>query len=310
MRAAKIAIFLGISTGFAQKIIFVSDMTIEPIAHIVSPFSEKFGIPRQSRLAGGSPASVVFEPGYGLQDAVRGLADFSHIWLIWGFSEARWDGNLPVSPPRLWGNTRIGVFASRSPFRPNSLGMSAVRLESIEMTADRGPVLHVLGADLLDGTPIYDIKPYIHYTDCIPEALDGYTGGTKSHRLRVEFAPEALSVCESDVSADSDRSEESPVCESGVIAHGEGAKGTPVCESDVSAPGDGSKETSVCVTDVIAHGGIDADILKQIRQLLELDPRVSYDSDSDKVWGMCYGPYNISFTVSGNTATVIEISRR
>ena len=227
-------------------------MEITPIAHIVSPFSEKFGIPRQSRLAEECPATVVFEPGYCLEDAVRGLEAFSHIWLIWGFSEAPWDGNFTVRPPRLGGNTRIGVYASRSPFRPNSLGMSAVRLEKIEMT-DHGPVLHVAGADLLDGTPIYDIKPYIPYADCIPEATDGYTGPTKDHRLRVEFA-------------------------------------------------DGA-------TDAIKSGeGIDSDTLSQIFQLLSLDPRVSYDSDPDKVWGMSYGGYNVRFTVAGGVARVIEIT--
>ena len=223
-------------------------MTIEPIAHIRSPFGEKFGIPRQSSLAAECPARIEFEPGFALEDAVRGLEAFSHIWLIWGFSQARWDGNFTVRPPRLGGNTRIGVFASRSPFRPNSLGMSAVRLERIEMTG-RGPVLHVLGADLLDGTPIYDIKPYIPYADCIPEALDGYTAGTKDHQLQVEFAPGV---------ADS----------------------------------------------------LDESTLSQIRQLIALDPRVSYDSDSDKVWGMAYGRWNIRFTVDGDNATVIEITTR
>ena len=255
-------------------------MTIEPVAHIVSPFVEKFGIPRQSRLAGECPASVVFEPGYGLQDAVRGLADFSHIWLIWGFSEARWEGSLTVRPPRLGGNTRIGVFASRSPFRPNSLGMSAVRLESIEMTADRGPVLHVLGADLLDGTPIYDIKPYIPYADCIPEASHGYTLETKDHRLQVGFAPGLLK----DSPADNNRT---------------------YSQEDVSADaltGDGRD---------YAHPlPPDAATLEQIRQLVSLDPRVSYDSDPTKVWGLTYGPYNIRFTVAGDTATVIEITKR
>lgn len=253
MRAAKIEIILRISTRFAQKITFVFCMDIAPIAHICSPFGEKFGIPRQSRLAEDCPATVVFEPGYGLEDAVRGLEEFSHIWLIWGFSAAPWDGNFTVRPPRLGGNRRIGVFASRSPFRPNSLGMSAVKLISIEMTSDRGPLLHITGADLLDGTPIYDIKPYIPYADCIPDATDGYTAPTKDHRLKVEFSPGALDT----------------------IKSGE---------------------------------GIDSDTLSQIVQLLSLDPRVSYDTDPDKVWGMAYGKYNVRFTVADGVAKVAGIS--
>ena len=241
-------------------------MDITPIAHIRSPFGEKFGIPRQSRLAEGCPATVEFEPGYGLEDAVRGLEAFSHIWLIWGFSKAPWDGNFTVRPPRLGGNRRIGVFASRSPYRPNSLAMSAVKLVSIEMTADRGPLLHVAGADLLDGTPIYDIKPYIPYADCIPEATDGYTGPTKGHRLEVEFAP-------------------------GVIEAVTGG----------GMPGQAGHD-GCCGGQVL-----DDDTLDQIRQLLALDPRVSYDSDPAKVWGMSYGRWNIRFSVSGGIASVVEI---
>ena len=236
-------------------------MEIKPVAYIRSPFPEKFGIPRQSRLAPECPAQVVFEPEFAMEDAVRGLEGFSHIWLIWGFSAAGWDGNLTVRPPRLGGNRRIGVFASRSPFRPNSLGMSAVRLVSIEMTADQGLLLNIAGADLMDGTPIYDIKPYIPYADCIPEAADGYTGPTKGHRLRVEFAPGVLETV--------------AVSETGLPAHGR------------------------C---------IDPDTMTQIRRLLELDPRVSYDTDPDKVWGMAYGGYNVRFRVAGEQATVVEIS--
>ena len=273
MRAAKIGIFLRISTRFAQKIIFAYTMTITPIAYIRSPFCEKFGIPRQSRLAESVPSTVEFAPGFRSAEAVRGLDAFSHIWLIWGFSEAQWDGNFTVRPPRLGGNARIGVFASRSPFRPNTLGMSAVRLKSIEMTADRGPVLHLTGADLLDGTPIYDIKPYIPYSDCIREASDGYTAPTKDHRLKVEFAPGAVSDD---------------------FFRGEGTEGNLVTNTGASCFGDPPT----------------ADELRQISQLLELDPRVSYDSDPSKVWGMAYGPFNVRFTVADGIATVIEITKR
>ena len=135
-------------------------MEITPIAHINTDFKEKFGIPRQSGLVEALRASIVFEPDYRVPDAVRGLEEFSHIWLLWEFSRARRENWSPtVRPPRLGGNKRLGVFATRSPFRPNALGLSAVRLEGVETDGPAGPVLHVSGADLLDGTPIYDIKP-------------------------------------------------------------------------------------------------------------------------------------------------------
>ena len=284
-------------------------MTIEPIAHIRSPFGEKFGIPRQSSLAARCPARIEFEPGFALEDAVRGLESFSHIWLIWGFSEAHWDGNFTVRPPRLGGNTRIGVFASRSPFRPNSLGMSAVKLERIEMTPDRGPVIHVLGADLLDGTPIYDIKPYIPYADCIPDARDGYTGGTKDHRLKVKFAPGVVPVSKPDSPAHGDGSAESPVSKPDALAHGDRSEGTPVSKPDAFAHEDRSEGPLVSEPNAPAHGvPIDRDTLTQIRQVIALDPRVSYDSDPDKVWGMSYGRWNIRFTVAGDVATIVEIT--
>lgn len=161
-------------------------MEIQPIARIRSDFSEKFGIPRQSGLVEALRAQIVFEPAYRAREAVRGLEDFSHIWLIWEFTQARRESWSPtVRPPRLGGNRRVGVFASRSPFRPNSLGLSVVRLERVELSADRGPVLHVAGADLLDGTPIYDVKPYVPYADAIPGASGGFTGQVERRRLEV-----------------------------------------------------------------------------------------------------------------------------
>ena len=148
--------------------------TIQVIARIKTDFSEKFGIPRQSGLVQDCKALVVFEPEFRNPDALRGLEDFSHIWLIWQFSQAvRPDWSPTVRPPRLGGNKRLGVFATRSPFRPNALGLSAVGLEAVEQDPVLGPVLHVAGADLLDGTPIYDIKPYIPYADSLPEAAGG-----------------------------------------------------------------------------------------------------------------------------------------
>lgn len=168
--------------------------TITPIAHIRSEFPTKFGIPRQSGLVPELRADIVFEPEFAVPEAVRGLADFSHLWLIWGFSAAEREGWSPtVRPPRLGGNTRMGVFATRSPFRPNGLGLSSVRIEAVE-TVDGVPVVRVSGADLMNGTPIYDIKPYLTTTDCHPEAHDGFVGEHGSYGVTVvlpdELAPE------------------------------------------------------------------------------------------------------------------------
>ena len=144
---------------------------MRPVARIESDFAEKFGIPRQSGLVDALSARVVFEPAYRDRSAVRGLEQFSHIWLLWQFSEVRQTGWSPtVRPPRLGGNTRVGVFATRSPYRPNPIGLSCVRLERVEQDEALGPVLWVRGADLLDGTPIYDIKPYIPFADSRPVA--------------------------------------------------------------------------------------------------------------------------------------------
>ena len=145
------------------------------IAHIHSDFPTKFGIPRQSGLIHELKAAVVFEPEYRNPDALRGLEGYTHIWLIWQFSETARQGWSPtVRPPRLGGNTRMGVFASRSPFRPNPIGLSSVRLERIELQSPFGPILHVAGADLMDNTPIYDIKPYLPYVDSHPDAAGGF----------------------------------------------------------------------------------------------------------------------------------------
>lgn len=156
---------------------------MEPIAHIRSPFADKFGVPRQPNLAPHVISEIVFEPSYCNPECVRGLADFSHLWLIWRFHCHEAAGWHPtVRPPRLGGNTRLGVFATRSPFRPNGLGLSVVRLVSVEP----GPVLRVSGADMVDGTPIYDIKPYVPYADSLPAATGGFTE-TPRHMLTVQF---------------------------------------------------------------------------------------------------------------------------
>lgn len=165
-------------------------MDMRPIAYIRSDFSGKFGIPRQSGLVEELTAAVVFEPAYRDVSACRGLEGFSHIWLIWEFSQARGKEWSPtVRPPRLGGNKRVGVFATRSPFRPNPIGLSCVRLLAVRQDSALGPVLDVAGADLLDGTPIYDIKPYIPYADSHPEAAQGFAPAPE-RRLRVEIPPE------------------------------------------------------------------------------------------------------------------------
>lgn len=181
------------------------------IATIRTGFPTKFGIPRQSGLVPELKGTIVFEPEYRNPNALRGLEGFSHVWLIWEFSQAiRQEWSPTVRPPRLGGNTRLGVFATRSPFRPNPIGLSCVRLDSIDLHTSQGPVLHVSGADLMDGTPIYDIKPYIPYTDCQPQATQGFTGTVSMHKLNViipgtlsrKLNPETLSALQGVLSED------------------------------------------------------------------------------------------------------------
>lgn len=169
------------------------------IARIRTDFPEKFGIPRQSGIIDELEATVVFEPEYRDPEALRGIEGFSHIWLLWQFSETLRDKWLPtVRPPRLGGNTRMGVFATRSPFRPNPIGLSCVRLEAIEKTAANGTVLKVRGADLMDGTPIYDIKPYLPYADSHPEAIGGFAEPLREYALQVDFPTELLELLPAD----------------------------------------------------------------------------------------------------------------
>ena len=171
----------------------MNDVNIQVIARMHSDFATKFGIPRQSGLVQELRSTIVFEPEYRNTDALRGMEGFSHLWLIWQFSEAVRSGWSPtVRPPRLGGNTSMGVFATRSPFRPNNLGLSCVRFLGLEETKEFGTVIHVGGADLMDGTPIFDIKPYIPYADCQPDALGGFTGGTGGDLLEVIFPADLL----------------------------------------------------------------------------------------------------------------------
>lgn len=167
-------------------------ITIEPVARMRSDFATKFGIPRQSGLVADLRSTIVFEPKYRNPEALRGIEGYDYLWLIWQFSEAvREEWSPTVRPPRLGGNARMGVFATRSPFRPNSLGLSCVRLLEVEHTQEFGTVLHVGGADLMDGTPIFDVKPYVPYADSHPDAKGGFTDGAGEYLLQVDF-PQTL----------------------------------------------------------------------------------------------------------------------
>lgn len=169
-------------------------MQIEPIAYFRSPFATKFGVPKQSGLVENLLGTIEFVPQYRNADALRGMEDFDYLWLIWEFSANRHAATSPVvRPPLLGGNRKVGVFASRSPFRPNRLGLSSVRISEIEIDATRGPLIHVLGADLMDGTPIYDIKPYVVYADSHPEARSGFVDKNAIRWLEV-VVPDAVAA--------------------------------------------------------------------------------------------------------------------
>ena len=181
----------------------MAGMTMQPIAHIENAYTSKFGVPRQSGLVEEVISRVVFSPEYRVPEALRGLEEFSHLWLIWGFHEAERTGWSPtVRPPRLGGNTRIGVFATRSPYRPNPLGLSSVRLTGVEKMPGKGWTLLVAGADLMNGTPIYDIKPYLPSADSHPDARGGFADRYEKRRVRVEIPEEeAGKLREEDLSA-------------------------------------------------------------------------------------------------------------
>ena len=225
------------------------DANIRAIARMRSDFPTKFGIPRQSGLVDTLRSTIVFEPEFRNSDALRGIEEFSHLWLIWQFSEAvRKDWSPTVRPPRLGGNTRMGVFATRSPFRPNNLGLSCVRLLGVEETQEYGTVLHVGGAALMDGTPIFDIKPYIPYSDARPEASGGFTDRAGDFLLNVTFPDKLLELLP----------ENKRNAAIGVLSH---------------------------------------------------DPRPSYQSDPERIYGMSFAGCNIRFKVAGTDLTVIDVER-
>ncbi|MBQ9560934.1 MAG: tRNA (N6-threonylcarbamoyladenosine(37)-N6)-methyltransferase TrmO [Prevotella sp.] len=225
------------------------------VAHFCSPLQSKFGTPRQSGVVPHLLGKIVFEQPFRSPDAVRGLEGFDYLWLIWGFSANRDTStdNLTVRPPRLGGNKRVGVFATRSPYRPNALGLSSVKIHHIDFDATEAPVIYVEGADLMDGTPIYDVKPYIAYTDAHPDAKAGFTDSIQWQPLQVELTKEV---------------EEK-------LAHPDYA--------------DISEQMPVCC------------------QLLSQDPRPHYHDDPNRVYGMKYGGYDLSFKVTGSLLTVVDV---
>ena len=177
-------------------------MTITPIAHFHSPFASKFGVPKQSGLAPDLRGTIVFEPEWRNADALRGIEEFDYLWLIWAFSANRHQAVSPVvRPPVLGGNVRMGVFATRSPFRPNPLGLSSVKLDHVEWATSKGPVIHVMGADLMDGTPIFDIKPYVAYADCHESVRSGFVDSHPMQRLTVVVPPEMEAALGADATA-------------------------------------------------------------------------------------------------------------
>lgn len=219
------------------------------IGHIETDFSTKFGLPRQSGLCGELKGRIVFEPEYRREEAFRGIDGFSHIWVLWKFSEAeREEWSPTVRPPRLGGNKRMGVFATRSPFRPNNIGLSCVKLDKIEYGENDSPVLYVSGIDMMNGTPIVDIKPYVPVADCKNEATDGFTEYTKDYSLDVIFNEKLLEILPEE-----------------------------------------------------KRGGA--------MQLLSLDPRPSYITDDNRVFGVEYAGFDIRFKVKDDTLTVIDIAK-
>ncbi len=225
------------------------DVAMHIIARMKSDFPSKFGIPRQSGLVQELSSTIVFEPEYRNPDALRGLEDYSHLWIIWQFSQAVREGWSPtVRPPRLGGNRRMGVFATRSPFRPNEIGLSSVKILGMENTAQYGTVIHVAGADLMDGTPIFDIKPYIPYADCHADATGGFTDSAGDFLLEVSCPKEMLSII--------------------------------------------PEEKRSALLGVLSH-----------------DPRPSYQQDSDRIYGLEFGGFDVRFQVNSRTLTVLSICR-
>ncbi|MBO6005785.1 MAG: tRNA (N6-threonylcarbamoyladenosine(37)-N6)-methyltransferase TrmO [Paludibacteraceae bacterium] len=224
-------------------------MEIKPIGYVRTDFGSKFGVPRQSGLAPSLSAVIEFEPEYRMAEAFKELENYEYIWILWQFSEVpEGEWSPTCRPPRLGGNKRVGVFASRTPFRPNRIGLSSVRLDRVEHTKDRGTLLHVSGADVVDGTPVFDVKPYIAYADSHPNAKSGFVDAYERKVLQVVFCDEALA----------------------------------------DFPGE----------------KVDA-----LREVLAADPRPSYQSDPDRVYGFVFAGFEVKFKVAGEVLTVLTVAR-
>ena len=223
-----------------------NELKIKPIAYIKTDFHEKFGVPRQSGIVNSAKGVIVFVKEFRDGQAIRNLEDFSHIWLLWGFSENERKWSHTVRPPKMGGNKRVGVLSSRSPYRPNPIGLSSVKIEKISFDNTLGPVIYVAGADMVDGTPIYDIKPYIPYSDCHTDATAGYSKNKTQAQLDVLFKKEI-------------------------------------------------------------EDKLPCDIKETITDLLMQDPHPSYKKDSDKIYNLCYGDYDIKFTHNGSFITVCDV---
>lgn len=226
----------------------MDELIIKPVAYIKNGYKEKFGVPRQSGLAPSVYSEIVFCPEFKDENLLRDIEQYSHLWLIWGFSKNNGEWSPTVRPPRLGGNKRVGVFATRSPFRPNGLGLSCVKLESVKNTPN-GKILSVTGADIVDGTPIYDIKPYLPYTDSICDAHGGFSDEHKDDFSEVEFS------------------------------------------KDITEKTDG-------------------DFLRELTEILSLDPRPSYQDDNKRVYGLSYGDYDVKFKCGGGKITVTHLIKR
>lgn len=249
-------------------------MNLVQIAHISNGFIDKFGIPRQSREESVITSRIVFEPEFRVREALRGIEEYSHLWLIWEFSElnnassgvADSVSNAPrkwsptVRPPRLGGNTRMGVFATRSPYRPNPLGLTSVKLLRVEETKDEGMVLVVSGADLLDGTPIYDIKPYLSFSDAHVEAKNGFAEATRDYRLRVEW-------------------------------------------------GETSSASSASETSGASNSSMTGKVRAELEEILSQDPRPAYQEDATRVYKLDYAGVRVAFRVENDTVYVVKVER-
>ncbi len=257
------------------------------IATAHNGFHSKFGVPRQTESDSVLLTRIVFTPEYRVGEALRGIEAFSHLWLIWGFetpfaggekhyTEAEWSPT--VRPPRLGGNTRVGVFATRSPNRPNRIALSSVRLLKVEDTPE-GKTLLVQGADMMDGTPIYDIKPYLPYTDCHPDATGGFTDAAPKRRLRV-------------------------------VWENEESQGRALKSKVESSEFERSEAFSTNIERSEAFSTINGQSHKEIEEIIAADPRPAYHNDAERIYAFDYADFNIRFKVEGNTATILHISCR